>query len=581
LIQQLVGPTVSLLVTSREHLGWSGEVALEIGGLSSEEGANLFRLSAPQRENEVEMALAKELSQKLDGHPLCLRLLGGAFNASSVTLQTFLEEYDEQLLRAENKYVGAEHRHRTLYACIDTSVWYLDDELTDLLSKLWLFHAPFLPKTAVAIFDPEHDDMKDEDSPVYDQLYTLWRRGLLSRETFTVRDGSLEFYQLLPMMRPYVEQHLEQAYERKTLLKRFGTVYSQLANMLYHTLDSSPKAIVIARLAHKDLEQGVTNVLGLEQAYYLLYWARILQRLGRPRSGLELLEQALEIAQGQDWHLKLQVLNNMAVLYREIGQRQEALILHEQALPIIRELGDRRGEIATLINMAQVYQSTGQPQHAQILYEQALSNTREVGDRAAEAATLNNMAAVYVATRQPQLALEVFEQALPLTREVGDRAMEATTLANIADVLYRYLNRSEGAITTMEQAIAVLVETGLPQDAAGQTREDMQRYLDAMRQGVSFDAADTSANIMPSAQLQVIVSHTVVVMTKMQERRAEWREAITKALQQATNSNRQQDADFFAAVLAVLNGEAPALPGDHPYAPALAQIQEGIAAGGQ
>jgi hypothetical protein len=37
-IQQLAGPTVSLLVTSREHLGWSGEVAHEIGGLSSEEG---------------------------------------------------------------------------------------------------------------------------------------------------------------------------------------------------------------------------------------------------------------------------------------------------------------------------------------------------------------------------------------------------------------------------------------------------------------------------------------------------------------------------------------------------------------
>jgi predicted ATPase len=58
-IQQLPGPTVSLLVTSREHLGWSGEVAQEIGGLSSEEGANLFRQSAPQRANEVEMTLAK------------------------------------------------------------------------------------------------------------------------------------------------------------------------------------------------------------------------------------------------------------------------------------------------------------------------------------------------------------------------------------------------------------------------------------------------------------------------------------------------------------------------------------------
>ena len=64
-----------------------------------------------------------------------------------------------------------------------------------------------------------------------------------------------------------------------------------------------------------------------------------------------------------------------------------------------------------------------------------------------------------------------------LTREVGDRAGEATTLANMAVVLYRYLNRSQEAITKMEQAIAVLVETGLPQDAAGQTRDNCSNTL--------------------------------------------------------------------------------------------------------
>ena len=48
----------------------------------------------------------------------------------------------------------------------------------------------FLPETAVAIFDPEHDDTKDEASPVYDQLYTLWRRGLLTREAVTVARGN-------------------------------------------------------------------------------------------------------------------------------------------------------------------------------------------------------------------------------------------------------------------------------------------------------------------------------------------------------------------------------------------------------
>jgi predicted ATPase len=256
LIQQLAGPTVSLLVTSREHLGWSGEVAHEIGGLSSEEGAYLFRQSAPQRANEVEMALAKELSQKLNGHPLSLRLLGGAFNAGSITLKTFLEDCDEQLLKAENKYVGTEHRHRTLYACIDTSVRYLDAELTDLFSKLWLFHTPFLPETAVAIFDPQADDTEDKRSPIYDRLYTLWRRGLLVREEVTMREATIQFYRVLPTIHPYIEKYLAQPDERKQLLARFGAAYAALTRYLYDELDRGGVAAFIAFQSCEDLERG-------------------------------------------------------------------------------------------------------------------------------------------------------------------------------------------------------------------------------------------------------------------------------------------------------------------------------------
>ena len=101
--------------------------------------------------------------------------------------------------------------------------------MTDLLSKLWLFHAPFLPETAVEIFDPAHDDTKDEDSPVYDRLYTLWRRGLLVREEGTVREGTIQFYRVLPTIRPYIEKYLARAEEREPLLARFGAAYAGLA----------------------------------------------------------------------------------------------------------------------------------------------------------------------------------------------------------------------------------------------------------------------------------------------------------------------------------------------------------------
>ena len=152
---------------------------------------------------------------------------------AAISLPAFIKDCEIHLLQAENKYVGTEHRHRTLYASIDTSVRYLDAGLADLFRKLWLFHAPFLPETAVAIFDPEHDDTKDEDSPVYDRLYTLWRRGLLVREEGTVREGTVQFYRVLPTIRPYIEKYLARADEREQLLARFGEAYAKLVRYLY------------------------------------------------------------------------------------------------------------------------------------------------------------------------------------------------------------------------------------------------------------------------------------------------------------------------------------------------------------
>jgi tetratricopeptide (TPR) repeat protein len=152
-------------------------------------------------------------------------------------------------------------------------------------------------------------------------------------------------------------------------------------------------------------------------------------------------------------------------------------------LPILREVGNRAGEAATLNNMGLVYQATGQPQQALQQFQQALSITRKVGDRAGEATTLNNMGLVYQATGHPQQALQQYQQALPILREVGNRAVEATTRSNIAVLLYKHFNRQQEAIPFMEQAIAILVEAGLSHDGAGLKVDDLRKVLQIMQSG--------------------------------------------------------------------------------------------------
>jgi hypothetical protein len=165
-------------------------------------------------------------------------------------------------------------------------------------------------------------------------------------------------------------------------------------------------------------------------------------------------------------------------------------------------------------------------------------------------------------------------------REMGDQAGEADTLALMSVVLYQHLSRQQDAMNALQQAMAVLDATDLLRTSSGNTREELQQTLDTMRQGLPLKQADQPA-IMPAEELDRIIYTTVVVMTTMLEQQAEWYSMITDDLRSLQREDGwQNEIDFFTALLALLDGQSPSLPGNHPYAAALSQIRAGIAAGG-
>lgn len=414
--EHLIRPPVSLLVISRSFLGWQGELGLELEGLHPDEGAKLFQQSAPRRSHEIEPVLAEELSRKVAGHPLSLRLLGGVFNQMSLSLAEFLRDYDAHLLAAEDRYIEVGHRLRTLYACIETSVRYLDAALLHLFSKLWIFHAPFLPETAVDIFDPEFDETKGERSLIYDQLHALWLRGLLTRGRETLREGTLEFYSLPPTMRPYIEVYLARAEEREELLAHFGAAYARLARFLRDELDRRGTAAFIAEQCREDLERGVSYVMGVDRGYYLLNWGWVLLRTGYTERSLELTEQALEIGQGQDQSLELLALNNLAYLYVSQGKYEKAEPLHQQTMPILeQQIGPE--DLATarsLNNLASLYVSQGKYEKAEPLHQRALAIREQLlGPLHQDTIqSLNNLADLYIKQSKYIQAEPLFQRAL-------------------------------------------------------------------------------------------------------------------------------------------------------------------------
>ena len=179
--QGLSLPTVTRLVTSRRWTEWPDEEPLELDGLPDKDGAHLFRANTPHRQGSYRLAQARELSEKLAGHPLSLRLLAAAYNAAEpLSFRPFIAQYEEHLLAAEDLLQDPAHRHRSLAAALKTSIDFLPAAARDLLSALWVWHGPFLPQMAADLFAPDLEE--DEPSPVPADLALLHRRGLLAVE---------------------------------------------------------------------------------------------------------------------------------------------------------------------------------------------------------------------------------------------------------------------------------------------------------------------------------------------------------------------------------------------------------------
>ncbi|MEL6164558.1 MAG: tetratricopeptide repeat protein, partial [Cyanobacteria bacterium J06628_3] len=106
-------------------------------------------------------------------------------------------------------------------------------------------------------------------------------------------------------------------------------------------------------------------------------------------------------------------------------------------------------------NIASVYDDLGEKQKALQFYNQALPLLRAVGDKAGEATILNNIGIVYSDLGEKHKALSLLNQALPLLRAVGDRGREAAILRNLA-----YLQREQGnfqaSFNHIKNAIAII-----------------------------------------------------------------------------------------------------------------------------
>jgi len=156
-------------------------------------------------------------------------------------------------------------------------------------------------------------------------------------------------------------------------------------------------------------------------------------------------------------------LNNLGVLYYDMGNYEAALPLYKQALHIYSEvLRDKHSDYAnSLNNLAALYYSMGVYEAALSLYKEALKIYKEVlGDSNTDYAnSLNNLAALYYSMGVYEAALPLYKEALKIYKEaLGDNNTDyANSLYNLA-TLYISMGIYEAALPLYKEALKIYKE---------------------------------------------------------------------------------------------------------------------------
>lgn len=195
-----------------------------------------------------------------------------------------------------------------------------------------------------------------------------------------------------------------------------------------------------------------------ETARSLLIEGQALSAQGEGDAARPVLEKALISAQ-EDKRLRADCLRELGNVANRQADYDRAVPLYQQSLELARELGDRRGESATLNNWASIEWELGDLTAARAHYEQALALYRALGNRLGEARALNNLSNVLADQGDLAGSLAFSRQTLEIHREMGNPRAQCAALQNLG-ATYFVLKDYEAARKSYGQALAIYRASG-------------------------------------------------------------------------------------------------------------------------
>ena len=220
-----------------------------------------------------------------------------------------------------------------------------------------------------------------------------------------------------------------------------------------NAFDFANRALPLSEKAIKDCsEQEKPAAIGVK-AYVLDTLGRANQDFGDRKKARELYNEALSLSQSiGDRAGELNSLINLGKALILLSDFPKALELSERALRMVNELGVRPKETIVLNNLCLIHQKTGAFEKAFEMCKEAVSTARDTNNRLSEANAIQNLGSIYYRTGDYQKAIDLYSQSKQIFKELGNRRGEATAVTNIG-WLYAVLGDLQKANDAAHQAL--------------------------------------------------------------------------------------------------------------------------------
>jgi tetratricopeptide (TPR) repeat protein len=128
-----------------------------------------------------------------------------------------------------------------------------------------------------------------------------------------------------------------------------------------------------------------------------------------------------------------------------------------------------QGKAATLHQLARIYANQGEIDQAIALFQQVLETAEKIGDVQTKAATLSNLAGIYANKGEIDQAIALFQQSLEINEKIGNVQGKAMTLWWLGGLANYVQGNSEQALIYLQESFDILQRLRSP--SAAQVQE--------------------------------------------------------------------------------------------------------------